>query len=462
MANVEINALTSELSDVTGDDYVVVDKYVSPGVYATEKYKPGTMTNQDADSVAITGGTINTEDVDDIVDATRSLLLNLPLDVREFKHNENSAGTGDDVSSVMAYIPKFKTSGWPQSALNGLEVGGFWVDVYENSQPDASSTSIGGTTPDSPGTVAGCSRPGVFPWTSISWVNARIAASNRVIGGRNCHMITPFERFAILSLIMRSGQWGQQRGNNDEGKDIRDADSWESYAQFANDGHYCLTGTGPASFWHNGLPGRGIHNLVGNIYEWEDCRIESGLIQPKAYLAGATTTGDTYIDYDDNGNGDGVDVCQLTPGTYTITDATNGNEDVVVERVIITGRFTGRLFLSAGMATDHIDNAVIQLKTAINLCNGATAGWVSIGKLLEGADSKYMALPDFADTSTHAATYLDGGYRYDNSDSRALRRCGRWGDGSLARSGLLVSTSSLPTSTNASISFRSALSIGNL
>jgi hypothetical protein len=363
----------------------------------------------------------------------------------------------------MALVPKFKTSGWPQSALNGLEVGPFWIDVYENSQPDASSTSVGGTATDTPGTVAAVSQAGVVPWHSISWLNARIAASNRIIGGRPCHLLTPFERQAALSLIMKSGQWGQQRGNNDEGKDIRESDSWEEYGQFAlTAGDACLTGTGPASWWHNGLPGRGIHNLVGNVYEWEDCRIESGYIQPKAYLAGATTAGATYIDYDDNALGDAAYISQLTPGTYTITDATNGNEDVVVERVIITGRFSGRLLLSAGMATDHLDNSVIQLKTAINLCNGATAGWVAIGKLLEGADSKYMALPDFTDTSTHAATYLDSGYRYDNSDSRALQRCGYWGRGSLARSGLIVNPDSPPAYTSTALSFRAALSIGNL
>lgn len=390
--------------------------------------------------------------------------LNSCLDVREFIHNANSAGSGDDVSSVMAFVPKFKTSGWPQAALNGLEVGGFWVDVYENSQPDASSTSVGTTTLNTPGTVAGCSRPGVVPWHSISWENSRIAASNRMIGGRNCHMITPFERFAILSLMMKSGQWGQQRGNNDTGKDIRESASWENYAidDPTHGTGRMLTGSGPAAFWHNGLPGRGIHNLVGNIYEWEDCRIEGGLIRPKAYLAGAVTAADTYIDYNDNGGGDGVDICQLTPGTYTITDAVNGNEDVVVERVIITGRFTGRLILSAGTASGHGDNCVIQLKTAVDLCSSGAAGWLSIGKLLEDATGKYMGLPDFSDTSTHAATYLDDGYRYNNSDSRALNRCGYWTTGVGARSGLFVFTHITPSGANTDRGFRAALSIGNL
>jgi hypothetical protein len=380
-----------------------------------------------------------------------------------FEHNANSDGSGDTVSSVMAYIPEFTTSGWPQTAHNGIKVGGFWLDAYEASQPDASDTSPGTTTLNSPGTVAACSNANKVPWALIDWLNARIAASNRIINGSPCHLVAPFERFAALSLVMKSGLWGQLRGNNNSGKDIRDPAEPEYYgvADPTVSGR-CLTGTGPATWYHNLESALGIHNLVANVYEWEDCRIESGYIQPKAYLAGAAASGQTYIDYDDNGGGDGVDICHLTPGTYTITDAVNGNEDVVVEKVIITGRFTGRVILAAGLSASHGDNCVIQLKTAIDLCNGVTAGWSAIGKLLEGADSKQMALPDFSDTSTHYATYLDSAYKYDNNDSRALLRCGGWVDGSIARSGLLALTFVPPTVTGTSISFRAALSIGNL
>ena len=387
--------------------------------------------------------------------------LNSSLDVRDFIHDDGSGS--NNVISTMAFIPRFKTSGWPQAALNGLEVGGFWVDVYEASQPDATSLSRGSTAADTPAAVAACSKPGVVPWTNIGWTNARIAASNRSIGGRSCHLVTPFERFSMLSLIMAAGQWGQQRGNNNNGKDTRDAGSWENYGitDPVQAAYRKLTGSGPPSWWHNGLPGRGIHNLVANIYEWEDLRLEAGIFQTKAYLAGATTAADTYIDYDDNANGDGADVCQLTPGVYTITDATNGNEDVTVEQVIITGRFTGRLLLAAGLATDHIDNAAIQLKTAVDLCQDNAGNYKVIGKLLEDATSKYMAMPDHADISTHASIYLDSWYAFDAGNSRALKRCGNWGVTAIARSGLVVYTTSTPTGTDYDIGFRVALSIGN-
>ena len=263
---------------------------------------------------------------------------------------------------------------------------------------------------------------------------------------------------------MQSGNWGNVRGNNDTGKDTRDAASWGNYGILdITQAGRTLTGSGPASWWSGGVIGQGIHGLVANIYEWEDCRIESGLIQPLAYLAGARTAADAYIDYDDNAGGDGVNITHLTPGIYTITDGVNGDEDVTVTRVLPTGRFTGRAILSAGLASNHGDNCAIQLKTAVTLINGAQAGdWVAMGKLLEDATGKYMALPDESDTATHAATLLDSWYRYNASDSRALLRCGSWDITTQARSGLLVTTDLVPTITSNSLGFRSCLSIGNL
>jgi hypothetical protein len=262
---------------------------------------------------------------------------------------------------------------------------------------------------------------------------------------------------------MHTGNWGYVHGNNNNGKDIRDSASWENYGVVdpVFPTYRILNGTGPSSWWSGGIIGAGVADLVGNIYEWEDCRIESGAIQPKAYLNGAVTAADTTIAYDDNGGGDGANIHQLTPGVYTITDAVNGDEDVTVTRVIITGRFSGILVLSAGCATDHGDNCLIQLKTAVTLVSGADAGTLkSIGNLLEDATGKYMALPG-SDTTTHTATYLDTWYSYNNSDSRVLLRCGGWTNGAGASSGLLVNTSHIPSGTNSAFGFRAALNLGD-
>lgn len=389
--------------------------------------------------------------------------VNLAIDVRNFVHNSKSDGTGNIVISTMAFIPKFKSSNWPQAALNGLNFGGFWCDVYENSQPDASSISKGNTDANTPGVIASTSKPGVVPWTGISWINARIASNNRIIQDRPCHLMTPFERASLLALRMANGHWDQLRGNNDSGKDIRETTSWENYGILdpIDSTGGTLTGSGPSSWWHNGLPGRGIHNLAGNIWEWENCRLEAGHFRPKAYLAGATVSGALYIDYDDNGNGNGANVSQLISGTYTITDGTNGNENVTVGSVIITGQFTGRLILSSATTLDHIDNAQIQLSAAIDLCYNEAEAWTTIGKLLEVATAKYMALPDKTDTTTYYNKYLDSWYKYDNTDSRVLIRSGDWSNGLQDRSGLSIDVRNVPLATGPKIGFRSALSIGN-
>ena len=379
-----------------------------------------------------------------------------------FTHDDGDGGT---TTSDMVYIPRFVTSGWPQAAHNDLSVGGFWADVYKAAHPDATASARGTASPDTPGTTAATSRKGVSLWDDISWISARIAASNRVINGRACHLLTPYERFAALSWEMKFNTWGNLRGNNNNGKDTRDPNEAAYYGDSdpLQPSSRTLTGSGPASWWSGGVIGQGIHGLVANVYEWEDCRIESGLIQPLGYLAGAATAADTHIDYDDNAGGDGVNIYHLTPGVYTITDAVNGDEDVTVINVLPTGRFTGRAILSTGLTSNHGDNCAIQLKTAITLVNGAQGGgWVTMGKLLEDATGKYMALPDESDTTTHAAALLDSWYRYNASDSRALRRAGAWHDPTRARTGLVVYTNYTPVNVSHVIGFRCALSVGNL
>jgi len=405
-------------------------------------------------------GTFNTSDL--------GHLAKYGLQVRQFTHWDDEVAQNFKTMSTMAYVPKYVSSGLPQAELNGLELGGFWVDVFHCSQPTASSdetvnNGYGSTARNTPANIAAVSQPGVVPWTDISWLNARIAASNRVIQGRACHLMTPFERASLLYLVLMSGH--DIRGNNNNGKDTRDTDTWDNYGIFdpVQPSYRTLTGSGPSSWWSHGIPAAGVFGLVGNIYDWEDLRLESGIFQPKAYLAGGQTAADTYIDYDDNSGGDAADICQLTPGVYTIADdGVHGVEDVTVERVLITGRFTGRLILSAGLAAIHNDNTLIRLKTAVDLCNGAVAEYKAIGAMLVDATSKYMALPDIADTTTDIATYLDSWYPYDNADSRALLRGGYWSHTSNARRGFVVTTVNTPTSTGNGRGFRAALSIGTI
>jgi len=77
------------------------------------------------------------------------------------------------------YIPYFISEGFSQPALNGLLLGGFWIDKYQCCHPKATRFSRGTDTPNSPGTVAAASKPHVVPWTNINWWNAKTAVENR-------------------------------------------------------------------------------------------------------------------------------------------------------------------------------------------------------------------------------------------------------------------------------------------
>jgi hypothetical protein len=175
--------------------------------------------------------------------------------------------------SYMTLIPRFKTAGLPQAELNGMEMGGFWVDTYQASQPDATSTSRGSTSANSPGETPAVSRAGVVPWTNISQTSAKIACGNRVINGVACHLMTMEEWAAIAYLAWMYDP--ELRGNTNSGSDHRDPNSWEyrGIDDPVQSGR-TLTGSGPAS-WR--LFGQHVADLVGNVWEWLDFTIEDGL-----------------------------------------------------------------------------------------------------------------------------------------------------------------------------------------
>jgi len=103
-----------------------------------------------------------------------------------FWHNEHQDGSGSLVASVMVLIPRFKIdcskmpAGVP-AALDGTWHGGFWIDKYICSQPNATphnpypDVSQGGA----PGIHAARSQAGVPIWDYIQWDEAVLACENR-------------------------------------------------------------------------------------------------------------------------------------------------------------------------------------------------------------------------------------------------------------------------------------------
>lgn len=216
---------------------------------------------------------------------------------QDFIHNSKSDGTGTAVISKMVYIPKFtipvgafEGGLWPPVELN---LGGFWIDKYAASQPDATSKTRGATAANVPGLIAAASQANVVPWTEIDHTQAKAAAANRKINGRACHLPTMKEWATICYLIKLLGH--DIKGNNNYGRDYRDPVGHQytgvvdtsisanlpgsaGHPYYGNQISRVLTGSGPSSWFHNGMA-NGIADIVGNVWEWVDFLINAGVYQ---------------------------------------------------------------------------------------------------------------------------------------------------------------------------------------
>jgi hypothetical protein len=296
-------------------------------------------------------------------------------------HNSKADGTGVTVVSDMIYIPKFRVPAgiWDGGAFppQDLLLGGFLIDKYPCSQPDATSTSRGSTSPNSPGLVAAVSRQGVVPWTEIDQNNSKVACANRIINGRQCHLVTMKEAATIAFLIKLLGH--DIRGNNSWGRDYRDPDLWEYYGvadptvasytqQYSPNRQYsrCLTGTGPLSWSHNGMA-NGVFDWVGNIWEWVDFVIDCG--RYRAILTAAISDADGITATDTAiviGNVQNPELWPASNGLVLIkAEGTNTDEYVIYGSFVdngngtytLTGCQRGQLGTSASA---HSNGAVVQ------------------------------------------------------------------------------------------------------
>ncbi len=93
-------------------------------------------------------------------------------------HEVDVAGNPVEIHQV--YIPKFVSAGAPQENLNGLILGGFWVDKYPCCHPAANAGARGVLASDNPGAgVGAASKPHVVPWTDVTWHTAKQVIKDR-------------------------------------------------------------------------------------------------------------------------------------------------------------------------------------------------------------------------------------------------------------------------------------------
>mgnify|MGYP000844610819 CR=1 FL=1 len=150
----------------------------------------------------------------------------------------------------------------PGFVVNGVNKSELFIGAYQASMIGAEAVSL----------------PGVAPRASINFDAARAACA---AAGTGWHLMTNWEWAAIALWCMANGfeprgntQYGRHHVNRIEtGRKVNGGIPGDSSASRPN-----LTGSGPASWAHDGTVG-GIHDLVGNVWEWNDgLRLQDGRV----------------------------------------------------------------------------------------------------------------------------------------------------------------------------------------
>ena len=172
--------------------------------------------------------------------------------------------------SVMVKIPKFKISDvipggadktHPAFIVNGVEKEYIYISKYQNIIVDGRAYS----------------HPGVDPRASINYDTAKVACEAK---GKGWHIMSNAE-WAALALWCKKNDC-MPHGNNNYSKSVENPDERGivSYRyDVAKTAGRTATGSGPASWYHNGDIS-GIADLNGNVWEWcSGMRLVDGEIQ---------------------------------------------------------------------------------------------------------------------------------------------------------------------------------------
>lgn len=168
--------------------------------------------------------------------------------------------------SVMVFIPRFNladvingapASPHPAFIVNGVVKDGIWISKYQNVIHDGRAYSL----------------PGMNPATGMS---IDVAAAACKAKGAGWHLMTNAE-WAAIALWCKKNEF-MPRGNNNYGKDHIATHERGRLTNPNGTADKVLTGTGPASWAHDGTTS-GIFDLNGNVNEFVDgLRLVNGKI----------------------------------------------------------------------------------------------------------------------------------------------------------------------------------------
>ncbi len=333
----------------------------------------------------------------------------------------------------------------------GVTFGGFAVDKYPCSQPDARPDEGSPNVAHSgaAGAVPGLSKAGIPVWDYITYPQAMIACANK---GKGWHLLTAFEWAALAFLAKKLGTMPNGgNANTDPPADyaatteiaLLDKHLHGETASY----HRALPGTGPKNWAHNHLA-NGVFDLQGLVWQWV-MGLHIGVAGTDGHpeVLGSldcTYTGSPYGRGTISGSGgatptltvDGAGINWLKQWT---ADAFNGMSVYIAEAASGAGAFYAitdttamTLVLTASDAPGNGPATFCIVKhVATDIGAGCTSGQRILTLRDADADLKAFAIPATTD-GTGAVAYGNDVYYFDKAALRAAIRGGNFSSTALA------------------------------